>query len=198
MEPLATGRNKNAKHISPINPKRRPEAGKNNYHFSFNVTSNSAKILLFCIVYITTAQIVNTAKSTIPIISAAVTTPNGPSTRTGNVHRRKLAPFPAFFLCTSSSPERMRCGMARNAMIRIGALYHKNMLPVIPKTVPLVAFVRVLDKLFINSAGRRKIKAAQRMKITHITTFRANFADETHRGVFFFPLNSSLSFRRGS
>jgi hypothetical protein len=48
--------------------------------------------------YAYTAQITKRRKRRIPINSVAETTPNGPSTRTGKVHKRKLGCFEAFFL----------------------------------------------------------------------------------------------------
>lgn len=87
--------------------------------------------------------------------SAATTTPNGPSTSTGNVHSRSLGDVRPFFLkmkidriktknrmaptkndessknytCGSSSPDMKIWIMARTTMNRIGPLNNKNKLP---------------------------------------------------------------------
>jgi hypothetical protein len=50
------------------------------------------------VVYAYIAQITYTIKRTIPISSVAETTPNGPSTRTGKVYKRKLGFVEAFLL----------------------------------------------------------------------------------------------------
>jgi hypothetical protein len=49
-------------------------------------------------VYAYTDHITKRRKRRIPINSVAEITPNGPSTRTGKVHKRKLGCFEAFFL----------------------------------------------------------------------------------------------------
>ncbi len=74
--------------------------------------------------------------------------------------------------------------MARNAIMRSGALKIRKMLPVTPKGFPLVALIHFIYKLFTDSAGNKKIKAAHAMKITHIKDLRVHLVADTKGDVF--------------
>uniref|UniRef100_A0A2P2JPK2 Uncharacterized protein n=1 Tax=Rhizophora mucronata TaxID=61149 RepID=A0A2P2JPK2_RHIMU len=69
--------------------------------------------------------------------------------------------------------------MERNPITRSGPLNSTKMLPVRPKSVPLVASLHFSNNSLPNCVGNRKITATQAMKITQIRALNIHLAEDT-------------------